>query len=65
MGGVMDLVPVQAGVHAAADRQGVVDMLITDPGIFEIDRRGGTGATLTVPRVSLEEIASKFQADSR
>lgn len=45
--------------------KGVVDMLITDLGVFEIDRRGGTGATLleTAPGVTLEELRSKTEAE--
>jgi 3-oxoacid CoA-transferase B subunit len=45
--------------------KGVVDMLITDLGVFEIDRRGGTGATLLeiAPGVSLDELTSKTEAE--
>jgi 3-oxoacid CoA-transferase subunit B/3-oxoadipate CoA-transferase beta subunit len=45
--------------------KGVVDMLITDLGVFEIDRRGGAGATLLemAPGVSLDDITSKTQAE--
>jgi 3-oxoacid CoA-transferase B subunit len=41
----------------------VVDLLITDLGVFEIDRKGG-GATLTqlAPGVSVEEIRAKTEA---
>ena len=43
---------------------GVVDMVITDLGVFTIDRKGG-GMTLTelAPGVSKDEIKSKTQAD--
>ena len=43
--------------------KGVVDLLVTDLGVFEIDRNGG-GATLTqiAPGVTLEEIKAKTQA---
>ena len=43
---------------------GVVDLLITDLGVFEIDRKGG-GVTLTQPAsgVTLEEIKAKTEAD--
>jgi len=42
---------------------GVVDMVITDLGVFTIDRKGG-GMTLIelAPDVTLEEIKSKTQA---
>ena len=42
---------------------GVVDMVITDLGVFAIDRKGG-GMTLTelAPDVTLDEIKSKTQA---
>ncbi|KRB76151.1 succinyl-CoA--3-ketoacid-CoA transferase [Nocardioides sp. Root190] len=45
--------------------KGVVDMLITDLGVFEIDRRGDSGATLLeiAPGVSLDEIRAKTQAE--
>jgi 3-oxoacid CoA-transferase subunit B len=46
---------------------GVVDMVITDLGVFNIDRKGGGGMTLIeiAPGTSLEEIKSKTQADYR
>ena len=42
---------------------GVVDLLITDLGVFEIDRRGG-GVTLTqvAPGVTVAEVAAKTEA---
>ena len=42
---------------------GVVDLLITDLGVFEIDARGG-GVTLTelAPSVTLDEITAKTEA---
>jgi 3-oxoacid CoA-transferase subunit B len=45
---------------------GVVDMIITDLGVFTVDRKGG-GMTLTelAPDVSLEEIKSKTEATYR
>jgi len=46
---------------------GVVDMVITDLGVFTIDRRGNTGMALieTAPGVSLDEIKSKTEASYR
>ena len=46
---------------------GVVDMVITDLGVFAIDKRGGGGMTLIelAPGVSQEEIRSKTQASCR
>jgi 3-oxoacid CoA-transferase subunit B len=43
---------------------GVVDMVITDLGVFTIDKKGGTGMTLTelAPGVTQDEIRSKTQA---
>ena len=43
--------------------KGVVDLLITDLGVFEIDRKGG-GAVLTelAPGVTLEEMKAKTEA---
>jgi 3-oxoacid CoA-transferase B subunit len=43
--------------------KGVVDLLITDLGVFEIDRKGG-GAVLTelAPGVTLDEIKAKTEA---
>jgi 3-oxoacid CoA-transferase B subunit len=43
--------------------KGVIDMLITDLGVFEIDRKGG-GAKLIelAPGVTLEEITAKTEA---
>jgi 3-oxoacid CoA-transferase subunit B/3-oxoadipate CoA-transferase beta subunit len=42
---------------------GVVDLLITDLGVFEIDRKGG-GVTLTelAPGVTLDEVRAKTEA---
>jgi 3-oxoacid CoA-transferase B subunit len=44
--------------------KGVVDLLITDLGVFEIDRKGG-GAVLTelAPGVTLEEMKAKTEAN--
>src|SRR5215204_6509572 len=46
---------------------GVVDMVITDLGVFSIDRKGGGGMTLIelAPDVSLDEIKSKTEASYR
>jgi 3-oxoacid CoA-transferase subunit B len=46
---------------------GVVDMVITDLGVFTVDRKGGGGMTLIelAPDVSLDEIKSKTQANYR
>jgi 3-oxoacid CoA-transferase subunit B len=46
---------------------GVVDMVITDLGVFNIDRRGSGGMTLIelAPGTSLEEIKSKTEANYR
>jgi 3-oxoacid CoA-transferase subunit B len=46
---------------------GVVDMVITDLGVFTVDRKGGGGMTLIelAPDVSLDEIKSKTQASYR
>jgi 3-oxoacid CoA-transferase subunit B/3-oxoadipate CoA-transferase beta subunit len=46
--------------------RGVVDLLITDLGVFEIDRKGG-GVTLTeaAPGVTVDEIKAKTEADFR
>jgi 3-oxoacid CoA-transferase subunit B len=43
---------------------GVVDMVITDLGVFTIDRKGGGGMTLVeiAPDTSLEEIKAKTEA---
>jgi len=43
---------------------GVVDMVITDLGVFTIDKSDGAGMTLieVAPQVTLEEIRSKTQA---
>jgi 3-oxoacid CoA-transferase subunit B len=43
---------------------GVVDMVITDLGVFTIDKKGGSGMTLVerAPGVSLDEIKSKTEA---
>ena len=46
---------------------GVVDMVITDLGVFTIDRKGGGGMTLieVAPGTSLDEIKSKTEANYR
>jgi 3-oxoacid CoA-transferase subunit B len=46
---------------------GVVDMIITDLGVFTVDRKGSGGMTLIeiAPGVSLDEIKSKTEADYR
>ncbi len=46
---------------------GVVDMIITDLGVFNIDRKGGGGMTLIelAPGTSLDEIKSKTEASFR
>jgi 3-oxoacid CoA-transferase B subunit len=43
---------------------GVVDLLITDLGVFDIDRKGG-GVTLVerAPGVTLDELRAKTEAD--
>jgi 3-oxoacid CoA-transferase subunit B len=43
---------------------GVVDMVITDLGVFALDKAGGTGLTLTelAPGISTEEITRKTEA---
>jgi 3-oxoacid CoA-transferase subunit B len=43
---------------------GVVDMVITDLGVFTIDKKGGGGMTLVelAPDVTLDEIKSKTEA---
>jgi 3-oxoacid CoA-transferase subunit B len=43
---------------------GVVDMVITDLGVFAIDKRGGAGMRLVelAPGVSLDEIKTKTEA---
>ncbi|MDR3507056.1 MAG: CoA transferase subunit B [Caulobacteraceae bacterium] len=45
---------------------GVVDLLITELGVFQIDRKGG-GVTLIelAPSVTVEEVKAKSQADIR
>ncbi len=45
--------------------KGVVDLLITDLGVFEIDRRGTGGATLIelAPGVSLDDVKARTEAD--
>ena len=42
---------------------GVVDMVITDLGVFSIDKKGGGGMTLTelAPGVTLDEIKGKTE----
>src|ERR1700688_4628439 len=46
---------------------GVVDMVITDLGVFSIDRKGGSGMALIelAPGVSFEEIRAKTEASFR
>ena len=46
---------------------GVVDMVITDLGVFTIDKKGKAGMTLvqTAPGVGLDEIRTKTEADYR
>ena len=46
---------------------GVVDMVITDLGVFTIDKKGGSGMTLIerAPGVSLDEIKAKTEASFR
>ena len=46
---------------------GVVDMVITDLGVFTIERKGGSAMTLieVAPGASLEEIKSKTEANYR
>src|SRR3977135_3457605 len=43
---------------------GVVDMVITDLGVFTVDKKGGGGMTLVelAPGATLDEIRSKTQA---
>ena len=44
---------------------GVIDMVITDLGVFQIDKKGGTGMQLIelAPGVSVEEVRSKTEAN--
>ena len=46
---------------------GVIDMVITDLGVFTIDRKGGGGMTLieVAPGTSLDEIKTKTEANYR
>ena len=46
---------------------GVVDMVITDLGVFTIDKRGGGGMTLVelAPGSTLDEIRSRTEASYR
>jgi 3-oxoacid CoA-transferase subunit B len=46
---------------------GVVDMVITDLGVFTIDRKGSGGMTLVeiAPGTSVDEIKSKTEANYR
>jgi 3-oxoacid CoA-transferase subunit B len=46
---------------------GVVDMVITDLGVFTIDRKGSDGMTLieVAPGTTLDEIKSKTEASYR
>jgi 3-oxoacid CoA-transferase subunit B len=43
---------------------GVVDMVITELGVFTVDKNDGTGMTLIelAPQVTLDEVRSKTQA---
>jgi 3-oxoacid CoA-transferase subunit B len=43
----------------------VVDMVITDLGVFTIDKKGGGGMTLVelAPGATLDEVRSKTEAD--
>jgi CheY-like chemotaxis protein len=52
---------------AKALARGPVDMVITDLGVFTIDRKGGGGMTLieVAPGTSLDEIKSKTEANYR
>jgi len=45
--------------------QGVVDLVITDLGVFAIDKKGGTGMSLIelADGVTVDEIRAKTQAD--
>ena len=47
--------------------KGVVDLLITDLAVFEVDRHGGSGATLVelADGVSLDDIKSRTEAEFR
>jgi len=72
MGGAMDLV---AGVKKVVLKRcnlpltgaGVVDMVITDLGVFTIDKKGGSGMALIelAPGVSFDEIRAKTEASFR
>jgi 3-oxoacid CoA-transferase subunit B len=46
---------------------GVVDMVITDLGVFTVDRKGSDGMTLieAAPGTSLDEIKAKTEASYR
>jgi hypothetical protein len=46
---------------------GVVDLVITDLGVFSIDKKGGSGMTLIelADGVTVDEIEAKTQADFR
>jgi 3-oxoacid CoA-transferase subunit B len=46
---------------------GVVDMVITDLGVFNIDKKGGGGMTLIelAPGTSLDEVKAKTEAEFR
>ena len=46
--------------------KGVVDVLITDYGVFEIDRKGGGAALIELAKgVSLEDLKSRTEAAFR
>ena len=53
-----------ASLHLAADRLGVVDLVITDLGVLTVDKTGGAGLTLIelAPGVSIDEIQQKTEA---
>jgi len=46
---------------------GVVDMVITDLGVFTIDKKGGAGMTLIelAPGATLDEVRNKTEASYR
>ena len=49
-------------LHPAADRRGVVDLVITDLGVFEVDAAAGRGAGRYRAGVTVEEIRAKTEA---
>ena len=54
-------------MHPAADRQRVVDLVITDLAVFTIDKQGKAGMTLIelADGVTLDEVKAKTEADFR